>query len=79
MLTEVRHIPNLRKNLIFIGMLDSKGYNFDASGGTLRVFKRNKEMLWKKKTRRLYRLEGSVQTRGATIRHGSNGISKENG
>ena len=44
-LTEVRHVPNLRKNLISIGMLDSKGCSFDASGGILRVSKGNKEML----------------------------------
>ncbi|GFZ12797.1 pectin lyase-like superfamily protein [Actinidia rufa] len=78
-LTEVRHVPNLRKNLISIRILDSKGCSFDASRGTLRVFKGNKKMLWGKKTRGLYRLEGSVQTGGATIRHGSSGISKENG
>ncbi|GFZ08885.1 hypothetical protein Acr_20g0006930 [Actinidia rufa] len=46
-LTEVRHVPNLRKNLISIGMLDSKGFSFDISGGTLRVSKKNKEMLEK--------------------------------
>ncbi|GFY97295.1 hypothetical protein Acr_11g0016010 [Actinidia rufa] len=79
MLTEVRHVPNLRKNLISIGMLDSKGCSFDASGGTLRVSKGNKEMLWGKKTGGLYRLEGNVQTGGATVRHRSSGISKENG
>ncbi|GFS37111.1 hypothetical protein Acr_00g0049940 [Actinidia rufa] len=61
-LIEVRHVPNLRKNLISIGMLDSKECNFDASGGILRVFKENKETLWEKKTGGLYRLEGSVQT-----------------
>ncbi|GFZ13173.1 hypothetical protein Acr_23g0015580 [Actinidia rufa] len=44
-LTEVRHVPNLRKNLISIGMLDAKGCSFDASGGILRVSKGNKEML----------------------------------
>ncbi|GFZ18909.1 hypothetical protein Acr_27g0006480 [Actinidia rufa] len=53
-LTEVRHVPNLRKNLISIGMLDAKGCRFDASGGILRVSKGNKEMLWGKKTRGLY-------------------------
>ncbi|GFY94116.1 hypothetical protein Acr_09g0005620 [Actinidia rufa] len=78
-LTEVRHVPNLPKNLISIGMLDSKGCSFDPSGGTLRVFKENKEMLWGKKTRGLYRLEGNVQTGGVTVRHGSSGIIKENG
>ncbi|GFS34657.1 phytosylfokine-alpha receptor 2 [Actinidia rufa] len=78
-LTEVRHVPNLRKNLISIGMLDSKGCSFDTSGGILRVSKENKEMLWGKKTRGLYRLEGNVQTGGATVRHGSSGISEKNG
>ncbi|GFS37114.1 hypothetical protein Acr_00g0049960 [Actinidia rufa] len=78
-LTEVRHVPNLRKNLISIGMLDSKGCSFEASGGILRVSNGNKEMLWEKKTRGLYRLEGNVQTGGATVRHGSSGISKKSG
>ncbi|GFY85464.1 hypothetical protein Acr_04g0002020 [Actinidia rufa] len=58
---------------------DSKGCSFDASGGTLRVSKENKEMLWRKNIGGLYRLEGNVQTGGATVRHGSSGISKENG
>ncbi|GFZ05422.1 hypothetical protein Acr_17g0009940 [Actinidia rufa] len=76
-LTEVRHVPNLRKNLISIGMLDAKGCSFEASRGILRVSKGNKEMLWGKKTGGLYRLEGNVQTGGATVRHGSSGISKK--
>ena len=44
-LTDVRHVPSLQKNLIFIGILNLKGYNFEVSGGTLRVSKGNKEML----------------------------------
>ena len=39
-LIEVRHVPSLGKNLISIGMLDLKGCSFEASGGTLRVFKK---------------------------------------
>ncbi|GFY85309.1 hypothetical protein Acr_04g0000470 [Actinidia rufa] len=78
-LTEVRHVFNVQKILISIGMLDSKGCSFDASGGTLKVSKGNKEMLWRKKTEGLYRLEGSVQIGGAIVRHGSNGIRKKNG
>ncbi|GFS38362.1 hypothetical protein Acr_00g0057040 [Actinidia rufa] len=77
-LTEVRHVHSLRKNLISIGMLDSKGCNFKASGGTLRISKVNKEMPRGKKTGGLYRPEGSVQIRGATIRHESSDISKKN-
>ncbi|GFZ06608.1 hypothetical protein Acr_18g0007780 [Actinidia rufa] len=78
-LTEISHVPNLRKNLISIGMLDAKGCRFDASGEILKVSKGNKEMLWGKKTGGLYRLEGNVQTGGATVRHGSSGISEKSG
>ena len=60
-------------------MLDSKGCSFVVSGGIMRVFKENKEMLRRRKARGLYRLEGSVQTKGVTVRHGSSGISKKNG
>ncbi|GFZ16205.1 hypothetical protein Acr_25g0006140 [Actinidia rufa] len=70
-LTKVKHVPILRKNLISIGMLDSKGCNFEASGGTLKVFKGNKEMLWGRKTGGLYQLEGSVQTGRVTVQHES--------
>ena len=48
-LTDVRHVPSLQKNLIFIGILNSKGCSFEVSGGTLRVFKENKEMLRRRK------------------------------
>ena len=41
-LTKVRHVPSLRKNLISIGMLDSKGCSFETSRITLRVSKENK-------------------------------------
>ncbi|GFY99679.1 hypothetical protein Acr_13g0010790 [Actinidia rufa] len=51
----------------------------DGNGGILRVSKGNKEMLWGKKTRGLYRLEGNVQTGGATVRHESSGVSEKNG
>ena len=75
-LTEARHVPSLRKNLIYIGILDSKGCRFAASGGILGVSKGNKEMLWGRKTKWIYRLEGNVQTRGATVRHGFSGTNK---
>ena len=57
-LTKVRHVPSLRKNLIFIGMLDLKGYNFATNGRILRVFRGNKEMLLGKEDQR------AIPTRG---------------
>ncbi|GFZ02195.1 metallopeptidase M24 family protein [Actinidia rufa] len=50
-----------------------------AKGGILRISKGNKEMLRGRKTRGLYRLEGSVQIRRATVRHGSSDIRRKNG
>ena len=59
-LTEVRHVPSLRKKLIFIGMLDSKDCSFAAIGGILKVFKVNKKTMRGRKTRGIYQLDGSV-------------------
>ena len=44
-LTEVRHIPSLKKNLISLGVLVAKEYSFTDFDEILRVFQGNKEML----------------------------------
>lgn len=36
-LQQVRYIPALKRNLILLGTLDSKGYEYKASGGVLKV------------------------------------------
>lgn len=36
-LTKVRHIPDLKHNLISMGTLESLGYKFSAQGGVLKV------------------------------------------
>ena len=38
-LTDVRHIPDLKKNLISLGVLDSQGYKYSAQGGVLKFSK----------------------------------------
>jgi hypothetical protein len=38
-LTNVRHIPDLKKNLISLGTLDSLGYKYTGEGGVIRVSK----------------------------------------
>lgn len=38
-LREVRHIPNLKKNLISFRALDLNGYIFTITGGVLKVTK----------------------------------------
>jgi len=36
-LSSVRHVPELKRNLISLGNLDRNGYNFKGDGGVLRV------------------------------------------
>ncbi|CAN1242735.1 Retrovirus-related Pol polyprotein from transposon TNT 1-94 [Linum perenne] len=38
-LTDVRHIPDLKRNLISLSTLDSKGYKYTGEGGVLKVSK----------------------------------------
>ena len=38
-LEEVRHIPDMRKNLISLGILDSKGYSYKSEKGIMKVSK----------------------------------------
>jgi hypothetical protein len=38
-LEEVRHIPDMRKNLISLGTLDSKGYSYKSKNGIMKVSK----------------------------------------
>uniref|UniRef100_A0A2N9GFK1 CCHC-type domain-containing protein n=1 Tax=Fagus sylvatica TaxID=28930 RepID=A0A2N9GFK1_FAGSY len=38
-LEEVRHIPEIRKNLISLGTLDSKGYSYKSENGIMKVSK----------------------------------------
>ncbi|KAG8499034.1 hypothetical protein CXB51_005442 [Gossypium anomalum] len=38
-LSEVRHVPELKRNLILLGTLDSKGYKYTAESGVLKISK----------------------------------------
>jgi hypothetical protein len=38
-LTDVRHVPNMFRNLISLSTLDNKGYKYSAGGGVLKVSK----------------------------------------
>ncbi|KAK3025295.1 hypothetical protein RJ639_044097 [Escallonia herrerae] len=38
-LTDVRHVPEVRKNLISLGTLDSNGCSYRAAGGVMRIVK----------------------------------------
>ena len=38
-LGDVRHAPNLKRNLISLSTLDSKGYKYTGEGGVLKISK----------------------------------------
>ena len=66
-LSDVRHIPDLTKNLISLGTLDSLGYGYSGKGGVLKVSKGALVVMKGEKTGNLYRLIGNTVTGGAAI------------
>ncbi|GKV08223.1 hypothetical protein SLEP1_g19888 [Rubroshorea leprosula] len=57
---EVRHVPGLKKNLISMSKLDSKGCRYFCAGGVLKVSKGALVILKGKKVGGLYHLQGST-------------------
>lgn len=66
-LTSVRHVLELKKKLISLGVLDSDGYKFIGQNGALKVSKGALVVMKAEKVRNLYRLKGSTQVSEATI------------
>lgn len=64
-LTDVRHVPTVRKNLISLGVLDEKGYSFSARDGVLHVREGERDILEGRMVGGLYKLEGFVDPCGA--------------
>ena len=57
-LTHVRYVPGLKRNLISLGTLDELGYAYKAKNGFLHVFKNDKLILSRTKKHGLYVLNG---------------------
>ncbi|KAG8486119.1 hypothetical protein CXB51_019467 [Gossypium anomalum] len=62
-ISDVRHIPELKRNLISLSTLDSKGYRYTAESGVLKISKGSLiVMKGQRKTAKLYVLQGSTVT-----------------
>ncbi|KAK3007742.1 hypothetical protein RJ639_014051 [Escallonia herrerae] len=62
-LTDIRHVLELRKNLISLGSLDSNGCSYRAAGGVMRIMKGSLVVVMKGlKQNSLYLLQGSTIT-----------------
>jgi len=62
MLTNVRHVPKLRNNLIYLGFLDSSGYKCTIQGVVLKLSKGILLVMKAKRIRNLYQLEGRTES-----------------
>ena len=60
-LTDVIYVPELKSNLISLGVLDSCGYKYTGQGGALTVSKGNLVVMKATKVDNLYKLEGSTE------------------
>ena len=58
LLRNVRHISLLKRNLIFLGMLDPIGCEYKGKGGTLEVIKDSKVVMVGEKVNDLFVVEG---------------------
>ncbi|KAK3018680.1 hypothetical protein RJ639_003111 [Escallonia herrerae] len=75
-LTDVRHVPELRKNLISLGTLDSNGCSYRAAGGVMRIMKGALVVMKGLKQNGLYLLHGSTVT-GTTATTSSSDIDSD--
>jgi len=66
-LYDVKHVPELKKNLISLGVLDSNENKFTDQNGVLKVSKGALVVMKAEKVGNLYRLKGSTQVSEAAI------------
>ena len=66
-LTDVRNVPELRKNLISLGFLYYVGYKCTTQGGVLKVSKVILVVMKEKRIRNLYQLEGRTKVNQAVV------------
>ena len=66
-LTDVSNVPDLMKNLISLGTLDTNACKFSAEGGVLKVSKGALVVMKARKDGSLYVLHGSTVTGSAVV------------
>ena len=59
-LSNVRHVPDLRKNLISLGVLDDLGYSYSSKDGIMKITKGSLIVMKGKKVSMLYILIGNT-------------------
>jgi hypothetical protein len=60
-LMDVRYVPEIKSNLISLGVLDSCGYKYTSQGGALTLSKGSLVMMKATEVDNLYKMEGSIE------------------
>ena len=66
-LTNVRHVPDMRKNLLSLGALEAQGFRFSGEGGVLKVSTGSMTVLKGERVVNLYRMKGSIIAGDASV------------
>ena len=66
-LTDVIYVPDLKSNLISLGVLDSCGYKYTSQGGALTLLKGSLVVMKATKVDNLYKMEGSTKVASQVI------------
>ena len=66
-LADVRHVPELRKYIISLGVLDINGYKTFIRGGVMKIYKGILLLMKAKKVGNLFQLEGRTESDHASI------------
>ncbi|KAG8473109.1 hypothetical protein CXB51_035075 [Gossypium anomalum] len=67
-LSDMRHVPELKRNLISLSTLDSKGYRYTTKSEVLKISKGSLAVMkGQRKTAKLYVLQGSTVTGDAAV------------
>ena len=59
-LTNVQHVPDLKKNLLTFGALEARGYKCSGADGEIKVTRDSMMILKRERTTNLYKLTGRI-------------------
>ena len=75
-LTNVRHVPDLKKNLLSLGALKAHGYKFSSADEAIKVTKGSMTILKGERIANLYKLIGSIIIGDASVATEKEDITK---
>lgn len=74
--TDVRYIPDMRKNLLSLGVLDANGHQWSVIDGELQVLRRGKVILKGSRQKNLYVLQGNTVCGEANVTQSQDEITR---